>query len=263
MKKISFLLLTLYISHCGYSQKVYMVVNLTAPFSGISYTKGHNRDEFRPSIARINISWSFDLIYKAKKISHKISAEQMPFGFYFKLINKFSAPPNPDRLLGFFNASYGREIDHLIFSYALLKEGKKEKGFLFHSKIRFNYSIGAGISFNRSKSYFTEKFSNSSGGSSSPNTYNGFEAVHHRNGFGIFLRGTGGFDFINKKKNKRVLSFNVFYNQGLKDMAHFDIHYQYGYWNDPSKQVDVPKQVLRTRGTTFGFSLGVPIKIKK
>ena len=46
-------------------------------------------------------------------------------------------------------------------------------------------------------------------------------------------------------------------------MAHFDIHYQYGYFNDPSKQVDIPKQVLRSRGTTFGFSLGIPITIKK
>ncbi len=263
MKKLSSLFLCLYISHCGVSQKVYMVVKLTSPFSGISYTNGHNRDEFRPSNAKINLSWGIDLIYKSKKINHKISLEEMPLGMNFKLFNKFSAPPNTDRLLGFFNASFGREIDHLIFSYALLKEGGKEKGFLFHSKIRFNYSIGTGLSFNRSKSFYNKVFPNSSGGFSSPNTYVAYEADHNRDGFGIFLRGTGGFDFINKKKNKRVLSFNVFYNQGLKDMAHFDIHYQYGYWNDPSKQVDVPKQVLRTRGTTFGFSLGVPIKIKK
>lgn len=46
-------------------------------------------------------------------------------------------------------------------------------------------------------------------------------------------------------------------------MAHFDIHYKYGYYNNSTLQVDVPKQVLRTRGTNFGFSLGVPITIKK
>ena len=78
----------------------------------------------------------------------------------------------------------------------------------------------------------------------------------------IFVRGTGGFDFVNKR-GKRKLSVNLFYNQGLKDMAHFDIHYRYGYWNDPAKQVDVPKLVLRSRGTVFGLSVGIPITLLK
>jgi len=262
MKKLLFFLLVTCVSVCGYSQKIYGVVNFTSPFSGISYTNGHNRNEFQPSVVRINGSWSVDLFYKAKKLMHKLSVEQVPFGFYFKLTNKFMLPPNNERLLGIDNVKFGRTIDQFIFSYALQKEGKKEKGFLFKSKIRFNYSVGMGISLNRSKSYYKEVFLNSSDGGSDPWTYWGYYADHYRDGFGVFLRGTGGFDFISKK-GKRVLCFNVFYNQGLKDMAHFDIHYQYGYWNDPSKQVDVPKQVLRTRGTTFGFSLGVPITIKK
>ena len=46
-------------------------------------------------------------------------------------------------------------------------------------------------------------------------------------------------------------------------MAHFDIHYRYGYWNDPAKQVDVPKLVLRSRGTVFGLSVGIPITLLK
>ncbi len=263
MKKLLFLLLSFCLSLCGYSQKIYGIVNLTAPFSGISYTNGHNRDEFRPSIASINFSWGIDFIYKARKVRHKISVEQLSVGKHIKFINKFTLPPNTERLLGATVSSSGDFIPHFIFSYAFLKEGKKEKGFLFHSKIRFNYSMGLGISLNRSKAFYKEVYPNSSGGWENPFTYTGYEAVHYRDGFGLFLRGTGGFHFINKKKNKRVLSFNLFYNQGLKDMAHFDIHYQYGYWNDPSKQVDVPKQVLRTRGTTFGFSLGVPITIKK
>ena len=262
MKKLLFFLLYTCISVCANAQKIYGVVNLTAPFSGISYTNGHNRDEFQPSVVKINGSWGIDLFYKAKKITHKLSVEQMPFGFNFKLTNKFMVPPNNERLLGFAYAKSGVTIDHLIFSYALQKEGKREKGFLFKSKIRFNYSMGMGISLNRSKYYYKEYFLNSSCGWASNFTYVAYDALHYRNGFGLFLRGTGGFDFINKK-GKRVLCFNVFYNQGLKDMAHFDIHFQYGYWNDPSKRVDVPKQVLRTRGTTFGFSLGVPITIKK
>jgi hypothetical protein len=46
-------------------------------------------------------------------------------------------------------------------------------------------------------------------------------------------------------------------------MAKYNIHYQYGYFNDPTRQVNVPNQIIYTRGTTFGFSLGVPIKIVK
>jgi hypothetical protein len=261
MKKPAFIFLSLSISLLGYSQKVYGIVNLTAPFSGISYTNGHNRTEFRPSIAKINGSWGIDLVFKTKKINQKISAEQLPFQKYFKIINKFKLPPN-DSLLGFVSASFGTAIDHFIFSYALQKEGKKEKGFLFNSKIRFNYSIGLGVSLNRSKSFYRDVYPNSAGGWASQWTYEAYEAVHHRDGFGVFLKGTGGFDFINKK-GKRKLCFNIFYNQGIKEMTHFDIHYQYGYFNDPAKQVDVPKQVLRSRGTSFGFSLGIPVTIIK
>lgn len=260
MRKILFGLLLFYVHSYGYTQKLYGVVNLTAPFSGISYTNGHNSEEFRPSIARINISWGFDLVYKTKKINHKISVEQVPFEKYFKLINKFLLPPNTG--LGFEKSKYGTTIDHFIFSYTLQKEGKKEKEFLFNSRIKFNYSAGLGASLNRSKLFYRTVYPNSSGGWQTPATYHAYDAIHYRVGFGIFLRGTGGFDFINKK-GKRRLCFNVFYNQGLKDMAHYNIHYQYGYWNDPQRQVEVPRQVLRSRGTTFGFSIGVPITIKR
>jgi hypothetical protein len=262
MNKLLILILLFYVTINGYSQGLYGIINLTAPFSGISYTKGHNKEEFRPSIARINVSWGADIIYKTKKIKHKISVEQVPFEKNFKIINKFIAPPNNENLLGFTQDIFGTSIDYFTFSYALQKEGKKEKGFLFHSRIRFNYSAGLGLSFNRSKKYYRDKYARTASGWQDPETYEAYEAIHYRDGLGIFIRGTGGFDFINKK-GKRNLCFNIFYNQGIKDMAHFDIHYQYGYWNDPSKQVDVPSQLLYSRGTTFGFSFGVPIIIKK
>lgn len=261
MKKAIYSFLLMALPFVGYSQKLYGILNLTAPFSGISYTNGHNRDEFGSSIPRINGSWGVDIIFKHKKTSHKFSIEQVPFEKYFKLTNKFIVPPNQG--LGFSIHKYGTAIDHFIFSYALQKEGKREKGFLFHSSIRFNYSAGIGVSLNRSKAFYKEIYPNSSGGWASNVTYSAYEAIHHRKGFGLFLRSTGGFDFINKRKNNRWLRINLFYDQGLKDMVHFDIHYIYGYFNDPSRQVDVPKQVLKSRGTTFGLSIGVPIKILK
>ncbi|MGQ0739234.1 MAG: hypothetical protein ACT4OJ_09265 [Bacteroidota bacterium] len=264
MKEKIVIIVFLFMPVSGISQKLYGVINLTAPFSGTTYAKTYNREEFRPRNIRINGSWGIDFVYKAKKMNHKLSVQQVPFGEAFKLINKFMNPPyrQDSFLLGFSNATHEDAIDHFIFSYGFQKEGKKEKGFLFRSRIRFNYSAGMGISFNRSKAYYNQVFSRSSGGSQNPWTYYAYEIEIHRIGPGLFLNGGAGFDFINKK-GKRKLSFNIFYKQGLTNMARFDIHYQYGYWNDPAKRVDVPNQKIYSRGTTFGFSLGVPIRIIK
>lgn len=260
MNKYIFLFFFLFETIIGTGQKLYSIVRLKGEFSGISYTKNHVKEEFRPSVPWIIGSWGIDVIYRAKKMTHKISLEQAALGMNFQIINKFLAPPNNG--LGLDNATFGRGIDHLIFGYALQKEGKHEKGFLFHSRIRFNYSLGLGVSLNRSKAYYKDAYPKSEGGFQGTSTYIGYEAIHYRDGFGVFLKGTGGFDFINKK-GKRKLCLNVFYNQGLKDMVHYDIHYQYGYFNDPSRQVDVPHLILRSRGTTFGFSVGIPIALKK
>ncbi|MCY7290656.1 MAG: hypothetical protein LH615_00590 [Ferruginibacter sp.] len=262
MKQLIFFLIFIATVFSARAQKIYAVVNINAPFSYLNYTNGHNKVEFVPSVVKINGNWGIDVFYKPKKLTHRLSIQQVQFGFLFKLINKFMLPPNRDNLSGFNYSSFGNNIDHFIVSYALQKEGKHNKGFLFKSKIRFNYSGGLGISLNRSKSYYKEVFPNSSFVWTNPWTYDGYYADHYRDGFGVFLRGTGGFDILNKK-GKRKICFNVFYNQGLKDMAHFDIQYKYGYYNDPSRQVAVPKQVLRTRGTNIGFSLGIPITIKK
>jgi hypothetical protein len=260
MNKYIFLFLFLLVAIFCNGQKLYSIVRIKGEFSGISYTKNHVKEEFRPSVPWLNVSWGIEVIYRAKKIIHKISLEQSPLDMNFRIINKFTAPPNNG--VGFAYAGFATGINHFIVGYSLQKEGKKEKGFLFHSRMRFNYSGGLGFSFNRSKAYYREVYQSSEGGFQTPIIYCAYEAVHYRDGFGVFLKGTGGFDFINKK-GKRKLSINLFYNQGIKDMVHFDIHYQYGYFNDPARQVDVPKLVLRNRGTTIGFNLGIPITIKK
>ena len=262
MKLFLSFLIFITISTYANCQKIYSVININAPFSFLNYTNGHNRAEFQPSVVKINNSWGIDIFYKPKKLTHRLSLQEVPFGFYFKLINKFIIPPNSDNLLGFTSTNYGRVIDHFILSYAIQKEAINTRKFIFKSKVRYNYSIGTGLSLNRSKRYYREYFPNSADGYINQYTTDGYYADHYRDGFGIFLRGTTGFDVLNKY-GKRKLCFNVFYNKGLKDMAHFNIHYDYGYINDPSRQVDVPKQVLRSRGTNIGFSLGIPITIKK
>lgn len=260
MIKYIFLFFFLVASVCSSGQKLYCIANLYGEFSGIGHTDFHVKEEFRPSVPIMYGSWKIDIIYKARKVTHVISLQESTLGNNFKIINKFLTPPNTG--LGLAYAKFATGINHFILGYSVQKEGKKEKGFLFHSRIRFYYSLGVGLSFNRSKKYYSDANASSAGGFSDPRSYMAYQAVHHRKGFGVFLKGTAGFDFMNKK-GKRKLCLNVFYNQGLKDMVHYDIHYVYGYFNDLQRQIDVPHQILRNRGTTFGFGVGIPITLKK
>jgi hypothetical protein len=243
------------------AQKVTTVINLVGEFAGISYTDHHVKEEFRPSVPKINGVWSFDFIYHARKINHKISFGQSVFEKYFHLKNKFVNPPN-DTLLGIRGMNFGTGIDLLTLSYCLQKEGQKGKKFLFNSKIIFNYSLGLGYLFNRSKYYWRNYNATSKDGAADPYTYMGYEAIHYHDGDGIYLKAGIGFNLVNKKK-RRLICFHLCYDQGLRQMAHYDIHYKYGFWNDPQKQVEVPSQILRSRGTTFSFTIGIPITIKK
>lgn len=244
------------------AQKFYISPGLSMPFSGISYAGKHNDIEFRPSIARINLSWSVNLIYKPGKLAHKLTLQQVPLEKYFKLINKFMLPPNTGEL-GISYYKFGTAIDHFILSYAVQKEAMRTKGFLFNSLIKFNYSLGAGIGFNRTKSYYNEQYLSSEGGSADTYSYMAYRASHHRNGTGVFIQGAGGFDFISRKIKRKVASITLFYNQGLTNMTEYNIHYQYGFFNDPNRQVDVPGQKLISRGTIFGLNVGFPITILK
>lgn len=262
MKHKIFLVFCLAFALAAKGQSIYGVLSLTAPFNGLSSAPNHNSKEFKASLIRINVSWKAEVIIERKKISHKLSIEQQPIGYSFKISDKFSAPPNNSQLLSFNYSRYAESIDNFFLSYALQKGGRNFKGFILKSKIKLNSSAGIGISFNRSKSFYETQFLNSSGGISTPDTYLGYYADHFRDGIGLFLSGAAGFDICNKKGKKR-LCFKVFYNQGLRSMMKFNVHYKYGYFTDPTRQVDVPLQILRIRGTNFGLSLGIPITIKK
>ena len=153
-------------------------------------------------------------------------------------------------------------FDQILVGYAIQKTDKKLRKFLFNSTIRFNYSAGIGFGFNRSQDYYQESFARSDGGVQTGDSYIGFDAIHYRDGIGIFGLFNGGFDFINKKRLP-ILALSFFYNKGFTPMAHFNVHYKYGFFSDPQSQIEVFDQVVRTRGSTIGFSLGIPIVIKK
>lgn len=69
----------------------------------------------------------------------------------------------------------------------------------------------------------------------------------------------GGVDFYNKK-NKCFLSLQAFWHQGLIKMAEYTVNYRYGYFSYPEYQRD-ETVVLKSRGTVYGVTAGVPIRI--
>ena len=75
----------------------------------------------------------------------------------------------------------------------------------------------------------------------------------------MFLIGKAGFNLYSKKK-KNILTLSAFWNQGLSKMEEFSIDYTYGYLNTPYQR-SVKDLRLKTRSTTFGFILGVPIPL--
>lgn len=139
-KKIIFLSAFICISGLADAQKLYAVVKLTSPFSGLSYAKEYNKEEFRADNCKINGSWGIDLIYKRSKISHKLSLYELPFGKGFWLKNKFMDPPYSRGLgiYGFIYATHVTQTDQFALDYSLQKESKTDLRFLFNSRIRLN-----------------------------------------------------------------------------------------------------------------------------
>lgn len=242
------------------SQKLVLIPSIKGEIGCISTARHYTKNEFQPTIPEFQPAWKLELILH-KKLSHVFGLEQSALGNSYKVTSKFFYPPYPP-LLGVTEGMLFIEFNHLILSYGVQFDGKRPKGFLFKSKIRFNWYAGLGYSFNRSKRLYQEQYKYSSTGVSVLDSYIFQEAYHYRDGFGVFLKGQGGFDFLNKK-GKKIVTVNLYFNQGLKTMVHYIIHYKYGFFNDPQKQIEVFDVNMKSKGTTFGISFGVPITILK
>jgi len=199
---------------------------------------------------------SIDVFYKPHRIIHKFTLEYNRIGDAFKIQNKFLAPAD----IGIIRISHASGIEHLILSYNLGYESKKLHNPVGKLKMRYTGSLGVGLGFQRSKTFYRDVFYPMDYGVQDGNSYMAYLGKFSRTGMGIFSTANAGFDIISRK-NKRILAFSFFYNKGFSEMIKFNIHYQYGFLNDPARQVDVPNQVLRSRGTSFGLKIGVPIKI--
>lgn len=242
------------------SQKLYIVPNFDFQYSGLSFVRKSekNANDFIPSIPLLNFMSSLDIFYKPGRMIHKLTIENNRFGDGFGVKNKFIHPGE----LGLLGISHAGGFTNLIISYNAGIESIKQHNPLGKLKLKYTGSIGCGIGLNRTLAYFEEAFYPIDWGWQDGITYIAYLGSFSKTGPGIFSIVNAGFDVINKK-NKQVLNFSFFYNKGFTEMIRFYIHYQYGFFNDPSRQVDVPRQVLRSRGTSFGLKIGVPITIFK
>lgn len=262
MKKLIFLTF-LNIAVSVHGQKLKALIGLTTPFSGIAGSDSHDKSDFKPSVLRFNISWEAAMLYRHNKVTHVLSISQLPLGKNFKIVNRYNLPPYDADNLGFSYYIFGTDVQNILLSYDQLRSEQKTRPFIFKTTIKLNYSYGVGIGLNRSKYYYANFYSSSNGGWSSPWTYVAVDATHFRDGPGFFANFRAGIDFFGRKRKESFMTLRFFYLQGLRKMAHFNIHYRYGYWNDLSKRIDKPDQLLFTRGTTLGFTLAFPIVILK
>lgn len=243
------------------AQKFEVVPKIGIQYAGLSYLSkmDSHPSDFDGTVPKLNDTWAFDIKYKPKKFSHIISIESISLGSAFSVRNLYSeARLLPDFLIH----KHSDGIDQLLLSYNLQNESRKFLKFIGRNKIKFYYTGGVGIGTNKSKSYYETILKPNSYGFIDDDLYYNHSIRYYRSGIGVFVIGKAGVNFYNKK-NKDFLVFEAFWDQGLKQMESFSIDYDYGYFSYPQYQRSIKKIFLKSRGTVFGFRLGVPIRLIK
>ena len=253
---IKHIIFFLFIFCCLFSkgQTLQIVPRAGFQYHGLSYISKDepHPSDFKKGIPEFVVTIGADVKYKTKHLTHVLSVQSIALGPSFSFTNMYL----DKRIVPSFGGHRRSEsIDHAILSYGLEREGHGNK------RLKFNYSVQAGIGFNKSREAYDSILPPDSYGEQIGDHYYHFTIRYNRSGMGIFLLGKAGISFYNKKK-KSFLNLQAFWHQGLKKMAEYDIHYQYGYFSYPQYRRD--EQVkLKTRGTVFGVTMGVPIRILK
>lgn len=245
------------------AQKLYVVPNINLQYSGLSYvTKAEaHASDFIPSVPKINGSYSIDIIYHPKNLTHKLTLDRNILGQSFGIKSKYFEYPN-NATLGPRNLYHSDGIEQFILSYNIGLKSKKVHNPIEKIKVIYTGSFGLGIGFNRNQAQYDWDYNSFGYGSQGNDAYIVHKGTITKKGLGSFAIINIGLDVPNRR-GESVFSFSFFYNQGFTQMVKYNIHYQYGFFTDPDRQVDVPNQVLRSRGTSFGLKVGAPIRILK
>ena len=236
------------------AQKMYLVPDIGIHFSGLTYfSKGSNKPaDLTSPVPKLAPIVGFQICYPAKHFTHRIGFQWAQSGVSFSFRNKFSS----DTSLGFRKQTVSASVSNYIINYSILKEFKKIHLFVGRSTMRYYAAIGGGGAGKGSEYW---KFFNIR--TEAYGQYWGSFTREFDVGPSLFATADAGIHFYNKKK-KKIVSLNVFYYKGITQTKKFEVNYYYGYFNDPNRQVS-ENVTLRTRGTVFGFNLGVPITIIK
>lgn len=126
-----------------------------------------------------------------------------------------------------------------------------------------NFSYGFGISYaiTKSNEYYLNN-QNTSFGQISPDGFYQYETKTFKKGNGVLLISEADLNILNKK-GKRFCIVTFLINVGLKNIQETEIEYQYGSFINPANTTNLRNVTVKTKGTNFGFMLGVPVKLLK
>ncbi len=257
MKQYIILCTLLLVNKFALTQKISIVPHTGINLSAFGYRAGGNDPASiltYPKFNNINPVLGVDIMYEKGRLMHVFGVSSQPFGISFN--GDVKQEGTNQTVILFRYAGYDRQ---LFLSYQLFIQNRITKT---SSKrpVYFNYGMGLGVGFNRSKNFYSINNAPQRGGRSTlpAGHFFAFEYNRFRSGIGYFLKPEIGFTFYNKKK-KPFLNTSLFYNIGLTEMESFKLKLQYG--NLFTTYFKEENQILKTKGGVFGFKIGVPIKL--
>jgi len=242
------------------SQKLKIVPRIGIQYFGLSHISksDHHPEDFKTSLPELGGILGVDILYKSKKYTHNLCFQSTELGNSLGVRNLYA---NKGIIPYFQQHRSSDAINVFLLAYNLQKESRKVSKLIGKSTFKLFYSAGVGVSFNKTHNFYDKIFSK-------PHTYGFIDGDHYyndtvqtyRGGTGFFLIGKAGMNFYTKRR-KHILSLEVFWNQGLRKMQEFSIDYDYGYFSYSQYQRTVKDVTLKSNGTVFGFTLGVPIRL--
>lgn len=250
----NFLLVFLAVPTFLSAQKLYIVPDIGIHFTGLTYfSKNDNKPaDLTSPVPKLVQILGLQICYPAKQFTHRVGFQWASSGYSYSFKNRYAT----DTSIGFHKHIASGSVSNYIINYSILKEFKRFHLFVGKSTMRYYAAIGVGgagkgpeywLFFNP----YTEGFGQ----------YWGTKMKEYDVGPSLFATGDAGIHFYNKNK-KHIITLNLFYYKGFTQTKKFELNYYYGYFNNPDRQVS-ENVTLRTRGTIFGFTLGVPITIIK
>ena len=254
----------IFITIQAFSQQLYIIPKVSAA-NGV-YTKRliEKRIDIDTKKPQLYFQPFLDVVYQQANKSLVLSLTSNLVGNSFSIINIHSN----NAVFPIVGTEFSTGISALQLSLAVKFDSRNFSSFIGNSLIKPNYKVGMGIIFNRSQSYYKEQFSSSAAFIEDKVSQMGYTQTIQKIGNGIVLCNSVGIDIFNKRK-KRILTTDLFLDFGLKNMALFNMRYEYGNYKPNTLTPDFPNNYTyvnnyktTTRGTQWGIKIGIPINLK-